>query len=197
MKIFKKIRRYLLAGFLVIAPTFITMYIIVALFKITDRWAKSLVPAKWYSEITIFGIPGVGLVILLALLIGVGYIASGWLGKAVFGLADGLLANTPVVSSIYSALKQLLNALLGENSASFRQVVFVQFPRAGTWSIGFVTGSYDEQPVLPADLISVFVPTTPNPTSGFLIMVPQDEVRYSSMTVEQALKMVVSLGITK
>lgn len=197
MKIFKKIRRYLLAGFLVIAPTFITIYIIVALFRITDRWAKSLVPAKWYVEMTIFGIPGVGLVILLALLIGVGYIASGWLGKAVFGLADGLLTSTPVVSSIYSALKQLLNAILGENSASFRQVVFVQFPRSGTWSIGFVTGSYNEQPALPPDLISVFVPTTPNPTSGFLIMVPQDEVKYSTMSVEQALKMVVSLGITK
>ena len=197
MKIVKKLRRYLLAGVLVITPAFITLYIILALLRITDRWAKSLMPASWYHETNIFGIPGVGLLIMLALLLGIGFVASGWLGKKLFGITDGLLANTPVVSSIYSTLKQLMHTILGENSTAFRQVVFVQFPRNGVWSIGFVTGQVGEQPGLPSDLISIFIPTTPNPTSGFLIMASLEEVRQTSLTVEQALKMVVSLGMTK
>ncbi len=134
---------------------------------------------------------------MLALLIVAGYFASGWLGRFVVRLTDGLFANTPVVSSIYSTLKQLLHTLLGENSTAFRQVVFVQFPRQGTWSVGFVTGALEDQPGLPSNLVTVFVPTTPNPTSGYLILVPPEELNYSAMPVEQALKLVVSLGTTK
>lgn len=197
MKIVKRIRRYLLAGFLVLAPASITLYVMLALLRITDRWAKSLLPAGWYNETTFFGVPGVGLAILLALLFVVGYFASGWLGKLLVGISDGILANTPVVSSIYSTLKNLLHTLLGENTTAFRQVVLVPFPHPGVWSVGFVTGQVDSQPGLPPDLVSVFVPTTPNPTSGFLVMVPGGDIRYSQMTVEQAFKMVVSLGMTK
>lgn len=194
---FKKLRRYLLAGFLVCAPAFITIYVILALLRITDRWVKSLLPAGWHDEMNIFGIPGVSLLFLLILLIAIGYFASGWIGRALVGIADGLFTSTPVVSSLYSTLKNLLNTLLGENTTAFRQVVYVKFPHEGVWSIGFVTGSVDEEATLPPCLTCVFVPTTPNPTSGFLIMVPAEEIRVSAMTVEQALKTVVSLGMTR
>lgn len=193
-----KLKRYLLAGFLVIAPAYISIYILLGLLRITDRWARSLFPEIWYEESRVLGIPGMGLVILLALLVGVGFFASGWIGRFFIDLADRVFAGTPVVSNLYSTLKKLFHALLGENTTSFRQVVYVQYPRLGIWSIGFLTGRIDgEEQGLGEGMVCVFIPTTPNPTSGYLIVAPKDEIREANMTVEQAFKMVVSLGMTK
>lgn len=191
-----RLKRYFLAGVLVTAPAFITVYIAVALVDMTDRWVKSLLPGR-FPDMRIFGIPGTGLVFMLAAFVVIGFVATNWLGKALAGLTDRLFSRMPVLSSLYSTLKQLFHTFLGENTQSFREVVFVEFPRNGCWSIGFITGaSPDSAKELAEDMVYVFVPTTPNPTNGFLFMAPRASLRESGMTVEQGLKAVVSMGIT-
>jgi Uncharacterized conserved protein len=193
--LWSRLKRYFLAGVVVTAPAFITVYIAVALVHASDRWAKSLLPGR-FPDMRLFGIPGMGLLFMLALFIVIGFIATNWLGKKLSGLTDTLFARMPVLSSLYSTLKQLFHTFLGENTQSFREVVFVEFPRDGCWSIGFVTGGGpDGAKALGKNMVYVFVPTTPNPTNGFLFMAPRESLRESKMTVEQGLKAVVSMGI--
>ena len=182
-----RLKRYFLAGVLVTAPAFITVYIAVALVNASDRWVKSLLPGR-FPDMRLFGIPGMGLLFMLALFIVIGFVATNWLGKKLSRLTDTLFARMPVLSSLYSTLKQLFHTFLGENTQSFREVVFVEFPREGCWSIGFVTGgSPDGAKALAADLVYVFVPTTPNPTNGFLFMVRRASLRESGLTGEPGL----------
>ncbi|MCD8351522.1 MAG: DUF502 domain-containing protein [Planctomycetaceae bacterium] len=193
-----RLKRYLLAGTLITAPAFISLYVVIALVNIADRWVKSLLPARFYPDSRFFGIPGIGLILLLGLLILIGFLTASWFGKFIVALTDGIFAKTPVLSTLYTTLKQLFHTILGDNTNSFRQVVYVEFPRKGCWSIGFVTGVCPpEAGVVGEEMTYIFVPTTPNPTSGYLIMLPKSEIRISDMTVEQGLRAVVSLGITQ
>lgn len=193
-----RLKTYLLAGVLVTAPAFITLYVVGGIIHIADRWVKSLIPARFYPDMKIFGIPGVGLLLLLILLIAVGFVTASWAGKLLVSFTDRFFTNTPVLSSLYSTLKQLFHTFLGENTTSFRQVVLVEFPHKDCWSIGFVTGNSEEKSIAEdEDILFVFVPTTPNPTSGFLFQTARSKVRNTDMTVEQGLKLVVSMGITK
>lgn len=193
-----RLKRYLFAGTLVVAPAFITLYTAVWLINIVDRWVKSMIPARFYPEIRILGIPGVGVVCLLLLLIIVGFLTANWIGKTIVSLTDRIFSGTPVLSSLYSTLKQLFHSFLGDSTTAFRQVVLVEFPRDGCWSIGFVTGPFEQKPPgVTEDMFYVFVPTTPNPTNGFLLQLPQSKIHKADMTVEQGLKAVVSMGMTK
>ena len=193
-----RLKRYLLAGTLVTAPAFITLYTVIGLVNIADRWVKSLLPDRFYPDMRFFGIPGIGLVLLFALLIVIGFLTTSWLGKIFVGIADRFFTHTPVLSTLYSTLKQLFHTFLGENTNSFRQVVFVEFPQKDCWSIGFITGNCGEETkIIADDMVYVFVPTTPNPTNGFLVMMSPSQIRTSSMTVEQGLKAVVSMGMSK
>ncbi|MCC8189213.1 MAG: DUF502 domain-containing protein [Planctomycetes bacterium] len=195
---FTHLKRYLLAGVLVTAPAFVTLYTTIGLVRIVDRWVKSLLPARFYPDFRLLGVPGIGLVLLLGLLIIIGFFTTSWLGRVLVSLTDRFFNNTPVFRSLYSTFKQLFHTLLGDNTTAFRQVVYVEFPRDGVWSIGFITGpAHPGTEEIAGEMLFVFVPTTPNPTSGFLIMVPKDRIRASSLTVEQGLKTVVSLGITR
>ncbi len=192
-----RIKKYLLAGILVTAPAFLTLYVAIAIINIADRWVKSLLPGR-FPDMRLFGIPGMGLVFMLALLIVIGLITTNWLGKKFVLITDHFFAKTPVLSSLYSTLKQLFHTFLGDNTNSFREVVYVEFPRDGCWSIGFVTSLCSESVPLPdQNMVYVFIPTTPNPTTGYLILIARDQIRQSGMTVEQGLKTVVSMGITR
>ncbi len=165
-----RLKRYLFAGTLVVAPAFITLYTTVWLINVVDRWVKSMIPARYYPEIRVLGIPGVGVVCLLILLILVGFLTANWLGKTLVSITDRIFTNTPMLSSLYSTLKQLFHSFLGDSTTAFRQVVLVEFPRDGCWSIGFVTGQFSEKPPgVTEDMFFVFVPTTPNPTNGYLM----------------------------
>lgn len=193
-----RLKTYLLTGILVTAPAFITIYIVVAMVRVIDRWAKALVPARFHPDMQIFGVPGVGIAILVLLLIAIGSVATGWFGRLIVTTADRIMTRMPILSSIYSTVKQLFHTFLGDNTNSFKEVVFVEFPRNGCWSIGFVTGDCPEEfPDPDAEMQYVFVPTTPNPTSGFLILVSKSQVRKTTMTVEQGFKYIVSIGIAK
>lgn len=192
-----RLKTYLLTGILVTGPAFITCYTTFGLVNIADRWVKSFLPESLYPEMRIFGIPGMGLLMLLGVLVLVGFVTASWIGRIFFKIADKAFANTPILSSLYSTLKQLFHTFFGENITSFRQVVYVEYPREGCWSIGFVTGSApSDAESLDRDMMYVFIPTTPNPTNGWLALIPASKIRKSEMTVEQGLKAVVSMGIT-
>lgn len=133
-----RIKRYLLTGILVTAPAFISLYTILALVNIADRWVKSLIPSRFYPDVKVLGVPGIGLALLLILLIVVGFLTASWIGKKCVGFADRFLTNTPVLSGLYTTLKQLFHTFLGDNTTAFRRVVLVEFPRKECWSIGLV-----------------------------------------------------------
>lgn len=196
--VWSRLKRYLLAGTIVTAPVFITLYTVIGVINIADRWIKSLLPHRFYPDMRFFGIPGIGLILLLVLLVVIGYLTASWLGRILVDFTDKFFAGAPVVSGVYKTLKQLFQSFLGENTNSFRQVVLAEFPRPGCWSVGFVTGqSEDATAVLGDDMVYVFIPTTPNPTNGFLVLLPRTQLRNSTMTVEQGLKAVVSMGMSK
>ncbi len=193
-----RLKRYLLAGIIVTAPAFLSIYIIIFLVNLTDRWAKSLLPARVHENMAFFGIPGVGILCLLLLLIIIGRLATSWLGHVLVSLTDRFFTNTPVLRTFYTTMKQLFQTVLGENTNSFRQVVLVEFPRADCWSIGFITGESEAaSESLGEELQFVFIPTTPNPTNGYLVLLAKSQIKSTAMTVEQGLKAVVSMGMSQ
>lgn len=187
------LKRYFIAGLLIWAPIGITVWVISVVVSTLD----GVVPVGLRPE-ALFGqsIPGFGLVAVALLLLLTGVLAANLLGRRLVMVWEGLLARIPLVRSIYSSVKQVSDTILAPNGQAFRQAVLVQFPRYGSYTVGFVTGSpaTDLQPHLPGECISVYVPTTPNPTSGFFLMMPREEVIPLNIPVDKALKYVVSMG---
>lgn len=189
------LRRYLLAGVAVSTPVLITFFVVRWLVELSDR-ALGLLPPSFHSE-ALFGthIPGLGVVVALAVLVAIGALATNFIGKRLIRWFDAILAQVPVVRSVYGAVKQLMEAVLGKGSKAFRQVVLVQFPQPGQWTIGFVTG--ETSLPLPGERpkVAVFVATTPNPTSGWLLFVSESDLIVLDMSVEEGMKIVVSGGM--
>lgn len=193
-----KLKTYLFTGILVTAPVTITFYMAYELFLWIDKWSRSLIPPQMTAREIIPYIPGIGVVMLIAVLIIIGMFTTGFIGKFFVRLGDFIVSKMPLISSIYSLLKQLFETVLSPKSQSFKEAVLLQYPRKGLWIIGFLAGETTgelNQKLPQQKMISVFVPTTPNPTSGFLIMIPEDEVIRLDMSVEDALKYTVSCGI--
>jgi len=193
----KWLRRHLITGLIVLVPIVITVMLIGWLIKTSDR-ALALLPAAYRPDALLgIHIPGLGVLVTVLVIILVGMLATNFFGKRILAWFDRLLARVPVVRSIYGAVKQLMEAVLGTGSQAFRQVVLVSFPQRGQWTLGFVTGpaNLPAGGDYPTNLVAVFVPTTPNPTSGWLLFVPEDRLTVLPMTVEEGLKMVVSGGM--
>ena len=193
-----RLRNYLLAGVLVTAPAAITIWLALEFISYVDDRVVPQIPPAWNPETYLpFGIPGLGLILILVGLTLLGMVTAGFLGRLVMGSGERMLARVPVVRSIYGATKQIFETVLAQSSDAFRKVVLVEFPRPGSWAIGFLTGDTAEavREAAPGDRVNVFLPTTPNPTSGFLIFVPREQVRMLKMSVEDGIKMVVSGGI--
>lgn len=198
-----RLRAYFLAGVLVTAPISITLYLAFLLFRAVDEAVTALLPPRFNPETYLpeawypIGIPGIGLVILVVGLTLIGWLTAGFLGRLFLRVSEGILARIPAVRSLYGATKQIMQTVLAKQSAAFREVVLVEYPRRGMWVLGFITGTTEGevQHLTEDTLINIFVPTTPNPTSGFLIFVPKSEVIVLAMTVEEGIKMVVSAGI--
>ena len=189
-----RLRNYLLTGILVTAPITITVWISWQILQFFDATARHLVPAGWYPDIAI---PGLGLLVVFLGLILIGALTAGLVGRLVVRTSERILNGMPVVRSLYGAIKQILETVLAQRATAFRQVVLVEYPRRNIWAIGFVSGSTkgEVRQKLDQDLVNVFLPTTPNPTSGFLLFVPKADVRVLSMTIEEGIKLVVSGGI--
>lgn len=192
------LRGYLLAGIIVTAPIGITLWLVWQVVDYMDRTAAALLPARYNPETYLpFSVPGLGLLVILGLLTLIGWFTAGFLGRTVMRMGEELVARTPVVRSIYGTLKQIFETVLASSSRSFREVVLVEWPRPGVWSIAFVTGT--SQWEIPGrgepDMVNVFMPCTPNPTTGYLMFVARRELVPLALTVEEGMRMVVSGGI--
>ncbi len=193
----KPIQRYLVAGLLVWVPVGITFLILKLIVDLMDQ-TLVLLPAAYRPEALLgFRIPGLGILLTGAVVFGTGMLAANLVGRKLLKVWDGILQRIPLVRSIYGGAKNFTEVLLGGSSQSFKQVVLVQYPRPGIYSIGFVTGTAlaEVQARTREEVVCVFMPTTPNPTSGFIILVPRRDLIFLDMDVEQAIKLVVSLGV--
>ncbi len=194
-----KLRNYFLTGLVVCAPLVITAYLTWTFILWVDSWAKPYIPKVYNPETYLpFGIPGLGLIFALLVITIVGFLAANLIGRSILGFGESLLDRMPLVRSLYKALKQIFQTALDEGQSSFSQAGLIQYPRQGLWAIVFIAtdtkgevGAYlsDE------DTLSVFLPTTPNPTSGFLLFVPRKDVHALDMNVEEAAKLVISAGL--
>lgn len=192
------LRSRFFAGVFIAAPIAITVMIVLWLISVIDNRVKPLIPPAWNPEsYTEFAIPGFGVLVAIILLTLLGAITTNLIGRSAVGFSDRLLNRIPIVRNIYSLFKQLFDTIQTSNQSSFRDMVLVEYPKRGTWALGFVTaplrGEIAEK--LPEGYMSVFVPTTPNPTSGFYMFVPKTEVIDLDMTVEEGAKMIVSVGM--
>lgn len=193
-----RLRAYFLAGILITAPISITFYLAWLFVNFVDGKVTPLIPAKYNPESYLpFGMPGLGLVIVFVALTLIGALTAGFVGRLYLRMSERVLNRMPIIRGIYGAIKQILETILAQQSNAFREAVLVEYPRRGIWAIAFITGRTkgEVQNITEEECINIFLPTTPNPTSGFLLFVPKKELIPLSMTVEEALKMVISGGI--
>jgi uncharacterized membrane protein len=196
--VFGRLRNYLFTGILVTAPIAITAWLIWGIINIVDGAVKSLIPVAAFPELYLpFKIPGFGVLLTLVVLSLIGWFAAGVLGRVLVRFGENIVARMPIVRSVYGALKQIFETVLAQQSNAFRQVVLVEYPRRGIFALGFVTGvtEGEVQNLTDDEMVNIFLPTTPNPTSGFLLFVPRRDLVVLDMTVEEGIKMVISGGI--
>lgn len=191
------IRRWLLAGLLVLVPLAITLAVLNWIVATLDQ-TLLILPVAWHPDRLLgFHIPGFGVLLTLGIVLLMGAIASNFLGRKLLMVGNALLRRIPIVRSIYSSVKQVSDTVFSENGNAFRKALLVQWPREGVWTIGFLTGLPGGDVVnhLPADYVSVYVPTTPNPTGGYFVMLKRAECVELKMSVDEALTYVISMGV--
>ena len=199
-----RIRAYFFAGVLVSTPIAVTIALALWFIEFVDSHVVPLIPVHWnpntyiqdYFGITL-SVPGVGVVVLAVVITLIGALTAGFLGRFIIRTGENIVARMPVVRSIYSASKQILETVFRDQSEAFREAVLVEYPRRDAWTIAFITGrtTGEVQARTPDDVVNVYVPTTPNPTSGFLLYVPVKDLKPLDMSVEDAVKMVISVGM--
>ncbi|NOU25937.1 MAG: DUF502 domain-containing protein [Methylotenera sp.] len=190
-------KKYFITGLLVLVPLFITAWVLSGIIGMMDN-SLYLLPENWRPKAQLgLEIPGVGALLTLLIIFLTGVIATNIFGRQLILLWEALLARVPVVKSIYASVKQVSDTLFSDSGNAFRQAVLVQFPREGTWTIAFVTGKPggDVANHLPGDFVSIYVPTTPNPTGGYFLMVPRADLIALDMSVDEALKYIISMGV--
>ena len=195
---FARFRRYFLAGILVTSPILITAYVTWMIITFIDTQVAGLLPDSLdFTKQLPHQIPGLGLIISIFTITIIGALTPGFIGRTLLKAGERVLDKMPVVRTIYGAIKQIMETVMSTNSESFREVVLVEYPRKSIWVIGFVTGETkgEVQSLNKSQLINIFIPTTPNPTSGFLLFIPKEDLVYMDMKVEDAVKMVISGGI--
>jgi uncharacterized membrane protein len=193
-----RLRTYFLAGVVVTAPVGITVWLIYRFIDYVDTKVIPLIPPDYNPELYLeHSVPGLGVAILLVVITLIGALVTNFLGRWFIRTGERILARVPVVRSIYGLLKQVFDAVLAQSSTAFREVVLVEYPRKECWVIGFLTATPNPEirERLGNDMLYVFVPTSPNPTSGFLLVVHEAEVIRLKMPVEEGVKQVISLGI--
>ena len=190
--IFTRIRNYFIAGVVVLIPIGVTFYLTIFLVKISSRILPNEINPNHYLP---YNIPGLEIIISIILITLIGWLSLSFIGRKLLNLFNNILKKIPILRTIYSAIGQMTETFT-KTDKDKKNVVLVEYPRKGSWAVGFATkentGEISDK--VKKDLINVFVPTTPNPTSGFLLMFPKDEVIYLDLTFEQASKFIVSAG---
>jgi uncharacterized membrane protein len=190
-------RKYFITGLLILVPLAITLWVLNLIISTLDQ-SLLLLPASWQPRVLIgYEFPGVGTVLTLLVIFLTGVATRNIIGKQVVYIWELLLARIPIVNTIYSSVKQVSDTLFSSSGNAFRKALLVQYPRQGSWTIAFLTGvpGGDVKNHLQGDYVSVYVPTTPNPTSGFFLMMPRADTIELDMSVDQALKYIVSMGV--
>lgn len=193
----KRLRRYLVAGLLVWIPIGVTIFVVRILIGLMDN-SLILLPRRYHPEQWLgFAIPGLGIILTFLLLLVTGLFAANFVGHSLVRTWESLLDRIPFVRSVYSGAKNFTEIVLSDNSQSFKKVLLIEYPRKGIYTLAFQAGSQlgEVQAKTGEEVVCTFVPTTPNPTSGFIVMVPKDEIIELEMEVDAAIKMVVSLGV--
>ena len=192
-----RLRRYIVAGLLVWLPIGATIFVIKLLLDLIDRVLFLLPPSFRPDALLGFRIPGLGLILAFVVLFVTGLLAANFMGKRLVGGVESLLARIPFVRTVYGAVKHFAEVLFSDSNVSFKKVLLVEYPRAGLYSLAFQTSDdpREVQALTGETIVTVFLPTTPNPTSGFMLFVPRSQVTELDMSVEEALKMVISLGV--
>ncbi len=198
--LFSGLRASFLTGIVVIAPVWLTIWLIWSVVGWIDSAVLPLIPQQFQPEEYVgINLHGVGVIIFLIFTIIVGWIAKGILGRSLIQLAEGIVDRMPVVRSVYSGIKQISETVFAQTERSFEKACLIQYPRRGIWAIGFVSttarGEVSNRAETSGELLSVFVPTTPNPTSGFLLFFPAEDVILLDMSIEDAAKLVISAGL--
>jgi len=193
------LRRYFVAGLIVWIPLGITLWVLKLLVDVMDQ-SLLLVPENYRSD-KLFGfhLPGLGIILTVAIVLATGALAANFFGRKVLKLGDSTLSRIPIVRSIYGGVKQISDTLFSPEGKAFRRAVLVRYPHAGAWTVALVTGSpqHEVAGILGHDQISVFVPTTPNITAGFFLIVPRTDTIELDMTVDAALKYIISMGVAE
>ena len=199
-----RLRAYFLAGVLVTAPVVITGALAWWVVEFIDSQIVPLIPDRYNPDTYFreylgveFGLPGLGIVVLVLAITLIGAFTAGLIGRWLFGIGEKILDRMPIIRGLYKLSKQIIETVLHNHSDAFRQAVLIEYPRRGIWSIAFLTASTKGELAakLAAEHVSVFLPTTPNPTSGFLLFVPRTDVIVLDMAVEDAVKLIISAGI--
>ncbi len=193
-----RLRTYFLTGIVVSAPVGITIWLIWLFIAFVDRSVVPLIPDAYNpSDVLGVSVPGIGVIVVLIVVTFIGFMVTNFFGRYMVRFGERMVARVPVVRTIYGVIKQIFDAVLAQSEGAFRDVVLIEYPRKGIWVIGFITSNTEGevQRVTPDDMVNVFLPTTPNPTSGFLLFVPRKDCIVLNMTVEEGVKLVISGGI--
>jgi uncharacterized membrane protein len=191
------LRKYIIAGLLVWLPLAATIVIIKLVVDLLDKTIL-LLPPEWQPATLLgFSIPGFGVILAISILLITGMLAANLFGRRLVQIWESILNRIPLVRSIYSSVKQISTTLFDSKGKSFRKVVMLEYPRKGLWSLGFLSNENVSTDIdeLKDGLVAVFVPTTPNPTSGFIIMIPRDDITELDMTIEEGFKFIISMGV--
>ncbi len=194
------LRNAFLTGLVIVAPAVLTIWLIISVVEFIDSKVVPLIPRRLLPDVLLdISFPGLGVIVFLAFTLAVGWLAKGYIGRSLIEWSEVIVARMPVVRSVYNGLKQIAETVLAQSSSSFNRACLVQYPRPGIWAIAFI--STDASGEIAAKVggenkhISIFLPTTPNPTSGFLLFVPEADVIMLDMSVEEAAKLVISAGL--
>jgi uncharacterized membrane protein len=196
---FYYLRKYFISGLLVWLPIVITLLVLKFLVDLLSK-SLELLPTSYQPDVLLgFHVPGIGVILTLVVIFTTGLLAANFIGIKFVALGDGIMARIPLVRSVYMGVKQVTQTLFTPGGQSFRKVLLVEYPHPGIWTIAFQTGevSPEIEGALNEAMVSFYVPTTPNPTSGFLLMAPRSKVIELAISVDQALKLVISLGVVQ
>ncbi len=194
----KKLKAYFLTGLLVLGPIGLTLVVVQWIVGSMDALLVRALPEQFHPDRFLgFPLPGLGLIVTLLLILLVGVLTANFFGRALLRFWEGLMFRIPLVKGIYTLFKQVADTMLGSDRQGFRRPVLIEYPRRGIWSVGFLTGVTEGeiQSITARRVLNVFVPTTPNPTSGFYILVPEEDTVPLSMSVEEAFKLIISGGM--
>lgn len=195
-----RLRNYFLTGLVIAGPIGITLWLTWTFVQWVDGWVKPIIPDIYNPDTYLpFPVPGIGLITAVLLLTIIGFLAANFLGRSMLSFGESLVNRMPLVRNLYSGLKQIFETVLNERGTSFSKAALIEYPRPGLWAIVFLStdtkGEVAKRLINKADTMSVFLPTTPNPTSGFLLFVPKEDIIELSMSVEDAAKLVISAGL--